>query len=213
MLRCSPVTTNLGSPGSCPCRFTSTPSSTTPVSSSRLTTPVARLVYQSAVLPVIPFISHPSSGSLLWEEHDRPGAALPLAYLSIGSECSGLPKSDPAGGGKECIRYTYESANVAASHRRCWCPVLVLSAGSQCWFSVLVLSAGSQASGVPSPVEVACPRSQRRLRAGGTAWAACSWTSGRFGGTGVSGGCGPASWCPRLAASSRWSPSPTRRTG
>src|ERR1039457_7069723 len=120
MLRCSPVTTNLGRPGRRPCRFTSTPSSTTAVSSSRLTTPVARLAYHSAVLPVIPFMSHPSAASLLWEEHDRPGAAPPLAHLSIGSERLACPNPDPARGRRECIRYTYESANVAASHRRYW---------------------------------------------------------------------------------------------
>src|ERR1035438_1775506 len=118
MLRCSPVTTNLGRPGRRPWRFTSTPSSTTAVSRSRLTTPVARLAYHIAVLPVIPFMSHPSPGSLLWQEHGRQGAALPLAHLSIGSERSGLPRSCPGWGRREWIRYTYESANVAASHRR-----------------------------------------------------------------------------------------------
>src|ERR1019366_6871830 len=30
------------------------------------------------------------------------------------------PNPDPARGRRECIRYTYESANVAASHRRYW---------------------------------------------------------------------------------------------
>src|SRR6266436_5560848 len=98
MLRCSPVTTNLGSPGTRPCRLTSTPSTTTAVSSSRLTTPVARLAYHSAVLPVIPFMSHPLPGSLLWTEHDRRGAGRPLTRLSIASECSGLPRSAPSAG-------------------------------------------------------------------------------------------------------------------
>ena len=55
-LRCSPVTAKDGSPGSRPCRLTRMPSITTRDSSSRLTTPVARLAYQSAVLPVIAVI-------------------------------------------------------------------------------------------------------------------------------------------------------------
>src|ERR1019366_4577619 len=122
MLRCSPVTTNLGRPGRRPCRFTSTPSSTTAVSSSRLTTPVARLAYHSAVLPVIPFMSHPSAGSLLWEEHDRQGAAPPLAHLSIGSERSGLPESCPCPG-QERVHSVY----IRVSERRGEpSPVLVL---------------------------------------------------------------------------------------
>ena len=68
-LRCSPVTTNRGRPGSRPWRLTSTPSRTTAVSSSRLTTPVALLAYQSAVLWVIPFI-----------------VALPAAAVSRGAD-------------------------------------------------------------------------------------------------------------------------------
>ena len=51
---CSPLTANLGSPGSRPCLVTSSPSSMTAVSSSSATTPVARLVYQSAVEELIP---------------------------------------------------------------------------------------------------------------------------------------------------------------
>ncbi len=58
-LRCSPVTANLGSPGSRPCLFTMMPSTMTAVSSTRQTTPVARLAYQSAVLEVIPLIGQP----------------------------------------------------------------------------------------------------------------------------------------------------------
>ena len=38
-----------GRPGSRPCRAVSTPSTTTAVSSTRATTPVARLAYHSAV--------------------------------------------------------------------------------------------------------------------------------------------------------------------
>src|SRR6266545_959296 len=106
-LRCSPVTTNRGRPGSRPWRLTSTPSMTIAVSSSRLTTPVALLAYQSAVLWVIPFIgafpavavsarmpSRPGcSGSGM--KHHRPGAGGPLACLSISSERPGLPESSP----------------------------------------------------------------------------------------------------------------------
>src|SRR5229473_3615216 len=120
VLRCSPVTTNLGSPGTRPCRLTSTPSTTTAVSSSRLTTPVARLAYHSAVLPVIPFMSHPLLDHVLWTEHDRPGAGRPLTRLSIASERSGRPDPPPPLGTAERIRYTYDSANVAAGHRRRW---------------------------------------------------------------------------------------------
>src|ERR1022692_2185370 len=138
MLRCSPVTTNLGRPGRRPWRFTSTPSNTTTVSRNRLTTPVARLAYHSAVLPVIPFMSHPLPGSLLWKEHDRQAAALPLAHLSIGSERSGRPRSCPALG-QEGV----DSVYIRVSERRGEpSPVLVL-----------------RTSGVPSQVEAACPRS------------------------------------------------------
>ena len=51
---CSPLTANRGSPGSRPCLVTSSPSSITAVSSSSATTPVARLVYHSAVEELIP---------------------------------------------------------------------------------------------------------------------------------------------------------------
>src|SRR5215468_1818089 len=51
---CSPLTANLGRPGSRPCLVTSRPSSITAVSSSSATTPVARLAYQSAVEELIP---------------------------------------------------------------------------------------------------------------------------------------------------------------
>ena len=51
---CSPLTANRGSPGSRPCLVTSSPSNMTAVSSSSATTPVARLVYQSAVEELIP---------------------------------------------------------------------------------------------------------------------------------------------------------------
>src|SRR5438270_643320 len=54
MLRCKPTTANLGRPGSLPCFRTATPSTTTAVSMINDTTPVARLVYQSAVLDVMP---------------------------------------------------------------------------------------------------------------------------------------------------------------
>ncbi len=52
--RCSPVTAKLGSPGSRPCRFTSIPSTITPVSSNSATTPVARLAYHKAVTRTSP---------------------------------------------------------------------------------------------------------------------------------------------------------------
>ena len=51
---CSPLTANRGSPGSRPCLVTSIPSNITAVSSSSATTPVARLVYHSAVEELIP---------------------------------------------------------------------------------------------------------------------------------------------------------------
>ncbi len=55
--RCRPRTANRGSPGSRPCRLTRMPMSITADSSTRLTTPVARLAYQSAVLDVMPLIT------------------------------------------------------------------------------------------------------------------------------------------------------------
>ncbi len=48
MYRCSPRTAKAGRPGSRPCRFTIRPMIMTSDSSTRLTTPVARLAYQSA---------------------------------------------------------------------------------------------------------------------------------------------------------------------
>ena len=56
-LRCSPVTANLGSPGSRPCRLTMIPNSTTADSSINEVIPVARLAYHNAVLAVIPLIT------------------------------------------------------------------------------------------------------------------------------------------------------------
>src|ERR1700683_728318 len=47
--RCRLVTANLGSPGSRPCRLTIMPSTSTAVSNSNATIPVARLAYQNAV--------------------------------------------------------------------------------------------------------------------------------------------------------------------
>ena len=61
MLRCRLVVANLGRPGSRPRRLTRMPSSTTTVSSTSATTPVALLAYQSAVLPVIPTAGLPAS--------------------------------------------------------------------------------------------------------------------------------------------------------
>src|ERR1700722_7050950 len=116
-LRCSPVTTKRGSPGSRPWRLTSTPRRTTPVSSSRLTTPVALLAYQSAVLWVIPFIGASPAVAVrgtaaarvvitLWDKNHRPGAGRPMARLSIPSERPGLPDPPPAGDVKRPVRYT-----------------------------------------------------------------------------------------------------------
>ena len=88
------MTAKDGSPGSRPCRLTRMPSITTRDSSSRLTTPVARLAYQSAVLPVIAVIGCSIVDLTAVKEHRRPGAVVPLAWLSITSERLGpkLPR-------------------------------------------------------------------------------------------------------------------------
>src|SRR5215470_14803518 len=54
MFLCSPLTANRGRPGSRPCLVTIRPRSTTAVSSSSATTPVARLAYHNAVEELIP---------------------------------------------------------------------------------------------------------------------------------------------------------------
>src|SRR5215831_12655769 len=56
-LRCSPVTAKEGRPGRRPWRLTRRPSSSTTVSSSKVTTPVARLAYHSAVPCVMPVMA------------------------------------------------------------------------------------------------------------------------------------------------------------
>ena len=61
MLRCRLVVANLGSPGSRPRRVTRMPSSTTAVSSTSATTPVALLAYHRAVPETIPTTCLPMS--------------------------------------------------------------------------------------------------------------------------------------------------------
>jgi len=56
-------------------------SSTTAVSSSIVTTPVARLSYQSAVVWVIPVMAGGPVRASSCPQHHRPGAAPPLGRL------------------------------------------------------------------------------------------------------------------------------------
>src|ERR1700689_2554137 len=81
--RCRLVTANLGSPGSRPCRFTIMPSTSTAVSNSNATIPVARLAYQNAVDALISGLfcslgsQHQSSEAVICG-----GSELGLSYLS-----------------------------------------------------------------------------------------------------------------------------------